>query len=350
MQPKILLLDDDKDLLELYKEILAQLPSRPEIVTCSKGARAITMLEEEPFNLLISDLNMPKMDGLQVLSIVRRKFPQLRTIVLTSVLDEQFRSRAYSLGVDLFWHKPSNPGEITQLLECIESLLGRDDNGGFRGLQSKSLLDILQLECLSNNSTLLKITNGTATGRIWIHLGEVVDAQTDTATGEGAFRSILTWKSGNFESLTAEPDRPRTIFTPYQRLLLESAHAQDEAKDGTAFFGKPEGKSRLTPILRSPGVEFVLALRQGEADKFEARGLENAQPTAKWSRNTMERFRALGDELQAGPLLEIIGLGNEGHIVLAPHAGLDFCLGWDKDLPSAKVSESSRTALALWNS
>ena len=70
---KILLLDDDPDLLDMYREILAQLPSRPEIHTASSGSRAMAMLEAEPFQLLICDLKMPKMDGLQVLAIVRRK-------------------------------------------------------------------------------------------------------------------------------------------------------------------------------------------------------------------------------------------------------------------------------------
>src|SRR3984885_6785076 len=138
MRPKILLLDDDKDLLELYREILSQLPSRPEIFTSSTGARAIAMLAAEPFTLMVSDLNMPKMDGLQVLSIVRRKFPDMRTVVLTSVLDEQFRSRVYGLGVDLFWQKPGSGEEIKQFLECIESLLGRElQEEGFRGGGSK---------------------------------------------------------------------------------------------------------------------------------------------------------------------------------------------------------------------
>src|SRR5689334_19726821 len=131
---KILLLDDDPDLLEIYQEILAQMPSRPDIRTANTGARAIAMLESEPFSLLISDLKMPKMDGLQVLSIVRRKHPGLRTVVLTSVTDEQFRSRVYAQGVDLFWHKPSTEQEIKMFLECLESLLGRDTEAGFRGV------------------------------------------------------------------------------------------------------------------------------------------------------------------------------------------------------------------------
>ena len=48
---------------------------------------------------------MPRMDGLQVLSIVRRRHPELRTVVLSGLEDEEYRSRAYALGVDLFWIK-----------------------------------------------------------------------------------------------------------------------------------------------------------------------------------------------------------------------------------------------------
>src|SRR5580765_3184476 len=137
---KILLLDDDADLLVMYKEILEQMPSRPEVQTAQSGSRGMAMLEAEPFRLLICDLKMPKMDGLQVLSIVRRKYPQLRTVVLPSVMDEQFRSRVYALGVDLFWQKPASETEITMFLECLESLLGQETDIGFRGVQSKSLV------------------------------------------------------------------------------------------------------------------------------------------------------------------------------------------------------------------
>src|SRR5277367_7148297 len=190
---KILLLDDDQDLLDLYREILLQLPARPEVFTSTTGARAVSMLEADPFTLLVCDLNMPKMDGLQVLSIVRRKFPELRTVVLTSVLDEQFRSRVYGLGVDLFWQKPGSGEDIRQFLECVESLLGREAQAGFRGVQSKSLVDIIQLECLSQNSIVLKIINGPLLGRIWIQNGEVTDAGTEEYVGEEAFRRILSW-------------------------------------------------------------------------------------------------------------------------------------------------------------
>src|SRR5678815_1064081 len=105
---KILILDDEHDILEIYQEILARLPSQPEIHTADNGPRAIALLESEPFNLLLVDLRMPQMDGFQVMAIVRRKFPSLRVVVMTSVEDDQFRARAYAMGIDcLLYTSPS---------------------------------------------------------------------------------------------------------------------------------------------------------------------------------------------------------------------------------------------------
>src|SRR5213079_379353 len=102
---KILILDDEHDILEIYQEILARLPSQPEIHTADNGARALALLESEPFNLLVSDLRMPTMDGFQVLAIVRRKFPALRMVVMTAAEDEQFRARAYEMEINIYKEK-----------------------------------------------------------------------------------------------------------------------------------------------------------------------------------------------------------------------------------------------------
>src|SRR5947207_8168258 len=282
---KILLLDDDPDLLAMYKEILGDMPSRPEVLTAQSGSRGMAMLEAEPFRLLICDLKMPKMDGLQVLSIVRRKYPQMRTVALTSVIEEQFRSRAYALGVDLFWHKPTTEQEIKMFLECLESLLGREVESGFRGVQSKSLVDIIQLECISQSSSVLRITNGSQTGKIWIQDGELIDSEAAELTGEAAFQKILSWKTGNFETLPAEPARPRTITKSYNGLLLESAQALDEMRGEITAEGEPKAAaSALAQLSQVEGVEFVLAMKPGPDNQRVARGLENPEHMAAWAR------------------------------------------------------------------
>lgn len=354
-RPKLLLLDDDQDLLELYKEILGRLPSKPEIHTATSGARAIALLESETFTLLLSDLNMPKMDGLQVLTIVRRKFPQLRTAVMTSVLDEQFRARAYSMGIDLFLEKPNSSQEITFFLDCIESLLDKETSGGFRGVQSKSLVDIIQLECLSQSSSVLKIINGVADGRIWIHDGEIVDAATNDLSGENAFQRILGWKSGNFEILPPEPNRARTIFSSYQGLLLETAQALDEAQavgngmsETPAEMDNNAPMSSLSDFARVNGVELVLKVPSQDKAPFESWGVENAEQMAPWVRLTMKRFRHLGEKLAAGPVNRVECLGPQRHLAIISRNETELCVGFSRSLSVDLVREGMKTISAKW--
>src|SRR5436190_1625425 len=349
---RILLLDDDPDLLSTYQQILADLPSRPEIRTAASGPRAMALLESEPFRLLVCDLKMPKMDGLQVLSIVRRKYPQLRTVALTAVADEQFRSRAYALGVDQFWYKPVSEQEIKMFLECLEALLGKETETGFRGIQSKSLVDIIQLECISQSSSVLRITNGPLAGRIWIQDGELIDAEAADLRAEAAFQKILSWRAGGFETFPAEPSRPRTIFKSYNGLLLETAQALDEARGEATATSEGAPKAANTPmsqLSQVEGVEFVLAMKPGQGGQV-ARGLENPERVSAWAKETLEGFRGLGDRLRAGALEQIAGLGLQRHVVLARQEETEFCVGWKHTMSLGQIREMMTKVLALWAS
>jgi CheY-like chemotaxis protein len=352
-RPKILLLDDDQEVLDIFREILLQLPSQPEVHLANSGARAIALLESESFTLLITDLKMPKMDGLQVLSIVRRKYPQLRIVVMTSVIDEQYRSRAYAMGVELFWQKPASKEETRMFQDCIESLLGQDAQGGFRGMQSKSLVDIIQLECLSRSSAVLRITHGNMEGRIWVFNGDVVDAAAPHLTGESAFKEILSWRSGNFELLPAEPEHPRTIINSYQGLLLDTAQALDEAQGQQAAgeSGPPDAAVYgLAGLARFEGVEFVLSIPADAKAAPESWGLENAGPMATWSKQTLQRWRDLGEKLKAGDLTQIHGLGLQRHVALTSRDQATLCVGFRRMLSAEQVLATMKNIYAKWTS
>jgi CheY-like chemotaxis protein len=346
---RILLVDDDTALLKTYSGLLSQLPSHPEIHTAKSGPRALTMLEQNNYRLLLCDLKMPKMDGLQILSIVRRKFPELRTVALTGVVEEQFRSRAYGMGVDLFWHKPNTEQEIRMFLECIESFLGREaDEPGFRGVQSKSLMDIIQLECISQSSSVLRISNGPTAGRIWIQEGEVVDAETGELVAEAAFQRVLSWRNGSFEMLPPEASRPRTIFKSYSALLLESAQVIDESREKQT--GVATDPSPLNRVAHVDGIEFVLAMKQGETTEAISRGLENPQRVTAWAHESLKRFRTLGERLQVGALEQVSGFGPQRHISMGPQGAHDLCVGWRPNLTLRQLQDGMRTVKALWAS
>ncbi len=347
---KILLLDDDLDVLALYQEVLSKLPSRPDVRVASTGARALTMLDAEPFRLLICDLKMPKMDGLQVLSIVRRRFPELRTVVMTGLSDEEFRSRAYALGVDLFWLKPDTQQNMQMFMECLESLLGRDSSAGFRGVQSKSLMDIIQMECLSQSSVLLRVTRGSLVGKIWIQGGELTDAETDGARGEAAFGKIIAWKTGTFETLPAEPDRERTIHKEVNMLLLESAQAIDEISSAAGLSGDAADRqniSRLSALTHEGGDWVVSVPATGDA---EGCGTQATNEVATVIRLVDETCKRLSEQLDAGPLSHLEGRTMDRRLLLLPWDNRNFLTAWPLNSDASRLLEQTKKLAGSWDS
>jgi CheY-like chemotaxis protein len=350
---KILILDDDNDWLTLSREMLAALPSHPEILTANNGKRALSLLESEPVRLLICDLKMPRIDGLQVLSIVRRRYPELRTVVLSALEDDEFRSRAYALGVDLFWIKMEMQRESKLFIECLESLLGRDDEPGFRGIQSKSLMDIIQMECLSRNSTVLRITRGPLVAKLWIQDGDLIDAEAEGARGEAAFRRILSWKSGTFENLPAEPDHPRNIIKPVNALLLETAQDMDEQSQPASPESLEDSVHRKTvwklALLTRAGAEFVIAIPPEGLGEPEAIGTQNISQLVKWTRHAAAAARRLGERLEAGPVLQVAGQNMERHMLVLNREDRLFLVGWPAGM-TGNLLEKSRKLVASWDS
>ena len=346
---RILILDDEQDLLEIYQEILARLPSQPEISTSSSGAEAIAALEANPYALLLVDLNMPTMDGFQVLAIVRRRFPALRTVVMTGSTDEDLRGRAYRVGVDLYIEKPKTGREIIFFVDCIESLLERESQGGFRGVQSKTLLDIIQLECLTQSTSVLKVTSELGEGRVWIQKGEIVDATVEDKSGKDAIVEMLGWKAGNFEVLPYGLPRPRTIFINYESLLMETAQFMDEAADAS-------NEERVTPetvlasFARFTGVQFAIAVEAGDRVKYEHWGADDPAPLALWIHESTALFKTLGEKLQCGELQDAEALGAQRHLSILSGDEEALGVGFTRALGLGQIRETLKQIEAKWAS
>jgi len=342
---RILILDDDQEFLDTYGRILARLPSKPEVRVATCGTRALALLETEPFSLLITDLRMPKIDGFQVLLAARRRFPTLRTVAITGLGEQKYRARAYASGIDLYTEKPTTPSEIRLFSECVDALLMQGGNdGGFRGIQSKSLMDLIQIECLSQNSGILRITRGSLEGRVWIEGGDVIDAELQDLRGAEAFKQIFGWKTGNFEILPGDPNRPRTIYNPYESLLLDSAQTLDEsAADEGAGEGTLEapGMSRvLQPLAQVRGVEsLLLTSGRGQCDSW---GVESPEEVSGWTHQVLSDFQALGELLETGPLRSVEAAGSVQGMVLLAQNGRELMAGLDRKLNARLIRAAGR--------
>jgi DNA-binding NtrC family response regulator len=83
MPGRILIIDDEKDMLALLKRILAE-ETQHEVVTETNPVTALELFKEKPFDLVITDLKMPRMDGIKVLETVKKVSPDVSVVILTA--------------------------------------------------------------------------------------------------------------------------------------------------------------------------------------------------------------------------------------------------------------------------
>ncbi|MDQ3191744.1 MAG: response regulator transcription factor [Bacteroidota bacterium] len=104
---KILIVDDDPFILETLSRILKA--DGFDVLTASDGVKAIDLLEEKQFDLVISDIMMPNMSGLGLLKILTEHYFNKTPVILISSLDKsEIILAALNMGADDFVLKPLN--------------------------------------------------------------------------------------------------------------------------------------------------------------------------------------------------------------------------------------------------
>ena len=120
MQPKtILVVDDDRSIRRLLSEQLKELGYR--CVTVSNGQEALARLAQQGVGLVLLDVSMPGMSGLDVLRRVRADHPRTRVIMLTALADTGLATQALRLGADDYMTKPYI---LEELQSRVERALG----------------------------------------------------------------------------------------------------------------------------------------------------------------------------------------------------------------------------------
>lgn len=123
----ILIVDDSPTIRRMVRASLSSLAS-PEFVEAGSGLEAIERLTLTPVQLIVLDLNMPDMHGLEVLTFLRsqQKYRTLPIVVLTTRGDDASRQAAMRAGASAFMTKPFTP---QALAEQAHSLLASTPSG-----------------------------------------------------------------------------------------------------------------------------------------------------------------------------------------------------------------------------
>ncbi len=115
---RILFVDDEKRILEGLKRMLRPFRKEWRLAFAQSGKEALEILEKEEFDVIVSDMRMPGIDGAELLSTIREKYPDMVRIILSGQSDQEKIVRSVGPSHQ-FLSKPSDPEEIRRTIQSI---------------------------------------------------------------------------------------------------------------------------------------------------------------------------------------------------------------------------------------
>ncbi len=132
---RVLFVDDEPRVLEALSRMLFDATPDWEVETATSGQEALYMLTANHFDVIVTDMRMPGMDGAQLLAQVHEKWPSITRIVLSGQTENEGAMRAMG-SAHQFLSKPCNPKTLTQVVENAFYLQALTPNARIRELAS----------------------------------------------------------------------------------------------------------------------------------------------------------------------------------------------------------------------
>jgi len=224
---RVLIVDDEEDLTWSISKNLAKDKDKFSLITVNSAAEALEVLTQLPIELVITDVRMPGMSGLDLLLEIKESYAATKVIIMTAYGSSDIQDEANRRGCLRYIEKPF---EISDLRQVILNTV--EEKKGFDGKISEfQLSDLIQMNCLGRLTNAINVENNDQKGIIYFEEGNIVHSEVDDLKGEDAFYEILSWQGGNFSLKKGIKAPEESIIKGWQSLLLEGLRRADEQQN-----------------------------------------------------------------------------------------------------------------------
>ena len=122
---RVLLVEDDKNLSFILKSSLEQMIGGYEVITASNGKDGLELLSQRVFDVIVSDVEMPVMDGRTMVQQIRKHYPSLPILFITGLTTARDVINGYQSGVDFYIKKPFLPEELNAHIQAVLKMQAR---------------------------------------------------------------------------------------------------------------------------------------------------------------------------------------------------------------------------------
>lgn len=220
---EILIVDDFTPTLQSIKSYLSgKYADEIKVYLAENGKEATEVLKASEIDLVVTDVGMPVMDGLDLLAYMSKKHPEIPVIIMTSFGTPQIEERLKKLNAFLYLEKPF---DIITLEEKILEGLKAETEGHIKGFSLPSFLQLIQME---SKTCTLKVYYDDNKAALYFKDGVLIGAKTPDKTGKEAALEIFSLEKAEIDIDGKCRNTDTTIDIPLQYLLLEAARLQDE--------------------------------------------------------------------------------------------------------------------------
>jgi len=222
----VLIVDDEETLLLIIETRFEDYKDQFKVLTASNGKEAIQLLESNVIDFVVTDLNMPILDGIELLAYMSANFPTVPAIAMTAFSTPDVEDKLKKMGTLRILDKPIN---LDMLAHTVLKGLARSHQGG--NLTCVSVSNFIQLIHMEEKTCVVEVHNeDKQRGFLYFNRGELYDATLDELVGEEACYKMVAWDNVQLY-LKDHPQKKarKRINQGVMSLVLEGLRLKDEA-------------------------------------------------------------------------------------------------------------------------
>ena len=244
---RVLVVDDDPNQVRALARVISVRSPGLSIVTANGGNAAIEVLRSMPVDVVLTDLQMPDVNGFELLSWLLSHQPHVQVFTMTAYPDRESMERLRELGSVECYTKPL---DVASVLERLATTLAQGVRGHVRNIGLASLLQLVEME---RKTCTLTVESAERIGYLYVNEGVLVDARFSDLQGEGAAIRIVGWSSPAVTIINTCATRQRTVERPIGFIVMEAMRVRDEA---TREMPRPDAPAAV-PVVLTPSERAV---------------------------------------------------------------------------------------------
>ncbi|MFZ5565292.1 MAG: response regulator [Thermodesulfobacteriota bacterium] len=219
----VLIVDDTKLVRHVLAKKLEPYTSEFNVLTAENGREAVDHIQAVKVDLVVTDLQMPVMDGFELLAHLSNSHPEIPVFVMTANGSPEVEQRIDAMGSSIKYFE--KPIDVESLLSAMRGIFNAGAQGAVNGISLASFLQLIQME---NKSCTLRVKSGGRSGQLFCQEGQLIAAETDSLAAEKAAIEMISWDSTVIEILPFNRQKPKEIKQPLMNILMEGSRRKDE--------------------------------------------------------------------------------------------------------------------------